>query len=252
MNSANSDSFKKLIGFFIKPFQGIDKQCFLIILGMFYITIFFSSFVMGYKTVYFYGRILCASVFIFPILFPINDSITEIYGAKTSYLMILAIIICEFFFSFATRALSLMPSPTGWQHQEIYPFLTKGFLHISLADSTSLALGFSSNSYFLAKWGKILYGKNFLIRSIGATAIGELIFTISTNAITFFGVANINQTINIIVSDYIFKMGYSLIFLIPNAIIIYKIKNLFPKEINPEYTDPKIIKFNSIKNIYKA
>lgn len=75
-----------------------DKRCYLIILGMLYATIFFSSFVMGgYKTVSYGGRVLCASVFIFPLLFPINDSIMEIFGVKVSYFMILAVFGIKFF-----------------------------------------------------------------------------------------------------------------------------------------------------------
>jgi len=237
---------------FFKFFSGIDKTFFLIFLGMLYATIFFSSFILGYKVVLFEGSILCASVFIFPLLFPINDSITELFGVKVSYLMIGAIIICEFLFSILTKSASLLPSPPGWQNQELYTSLTSGFLHIAIADSSSLAISFFANSYFLNKWGIQLYGKNFLIRSLGATAIGELIFTIATNLIAFhsFEVANLQDTINIITSDYIFKMVYSLLICIPNAILVNKIKSSFSEGKDGKIID-NLIPFNLLKQNYQ-
>lgn len=235
-------------------FKELDKGCYLIVIGMLYITIFFASFVMGYKTVDLNGRILCASVFVFPLLFPINDSLTEIFGEKTSYLMIIATIICEFLFSYITYFLASLPSPALWKNQEIYPLLTSGFLHIAVADSISLAIGFFANTYVLARWGVKIFGKGFFIRSLGATAVGELLFTISTNLITFhyFSVANIWETSNIIISDYVLKMVYSLIICIPNAFIVYKVKKIINANDNSKETSYNVMNINQLRTKYRT
>lgn len=240
--------FKKLYYYFVN----IDKGTYLVLLGMLYATIFFCSFIMGYKTVILYNRILCSSVFVFPLLFPINDSITEILSAKVSYFMIIAIIICEFMFSFITYALANLPSPPHWENQEIYPLLTTGFIHIAIADSISLAIGFFANTYVFNKWGIKWFGVGFFSRSLGATAIGELVFTISTNLITFhiLSTANIIDTTNIIVSDYILKMIYSLIICLPNAYLVSVIKKHLPNENGT--TDPKIVPINQIRVKYRT
>lgn len=231
----------------------VDKTSFLILLGMLYATLFFSSFIMGYKVVHFYGRIFCASVFIFPLLFPLNDAITELFNVRISYIMIAGIITCEILFSLITRSVALLPSPIHWQNQEMYLTLTQGFLHITIADSTALAIGFFVNAYFLNKWGQILFGRGFFIRSLGATAVGELVFTILTNLITFktFHSANLNETVNIIISDYIFKMIYSIIICVPNAIMVNKIKELFPNRKKLIVQDKKIVQLNNIKKSYR-
>ncbi|AOU50724.1 VUT family protein [Legionella pneumophila] len=235
-------------------FKELDKGCYLIVIGMLYITIFFASFVMGYKTVDLNGRILCASVFVFPLLFPINDSLTEIFGEKTSYLMIIATIICEFLFSYITYFLASLPSPALWKNQEIYPVLTSGFLHIAVADSISLAIGFFANTYVLARWGVKIFGKGFFIRSLGATAVGELLFTISTNLITFhyFSVANIWETSNIIISDYVLKMIYSLIICIPNAFVVYKVKKIINANCTNKETAYNVMNINQLRTKYRT
>lgn len=209
---------------------------------------------MGYKTVDLNGRILCASVFVFPLLFPINDSLTEIVGEKTSYLMIVATILCEFLFSYITYFLASLPSPALWKNQEIYPLLTSGFLHIAVADSISLAIGFVANTYVLTRWGVKIFGKGFFMRSLGATAVGELLFTISTNLITFhyFSVANIWETSNIIISDYILKMIYSLIICIPNAFIVYKIKKLINTNTNTNELTYNVMNINQLRTKYRT
>ncbi|CZQ03387.1 conserved hypothetical integral membrane protein [Legionella pneumophila] len=209
---------------------------------------------MGYKTVDLNGRILCASVFVFPLLFPINDSLTEIFGEKTSYLMIIATIICEFLFSYITYFLASLPSPALWKNQEIYPVLTSGFLHIAVADSISLAIGFFANTYVLARWGVKIFGKGFFIRSLGATAVGELLFTISTNLITFhyFSVANIWETSNIIISDYVLKMIYSLIICIPNAFVVYKVKKIINANCTNKETAYNVMNINQLRTKYRT
>lgn len=240
--------FNKIASYFIS----IDRGTYLVLIGMLYATIFFCSFVMGYKTVDLYGRILCSSVFVFPLLFPINDSITELLGAKISYLMIVAIIICEFMFSFITHALAVLPSPSHWQNQDLYPILTMGFIHIAIADSISLAIGFFANTYVLDKWGIKWFGTGFFRRSLGATAIGELLFTISTNLITFhmLSTANLIDTTNIIISDYLLKMAYSFIICIPNAYLVSLVKKHIQKEVT--IPDRNIIPINQIRARYRT
>lgn len=213
---------------FISRKSEIDRDSLLIFIGMLYTTIFFSSFILGYKGVQIGGGILCASVFIFPLLFPINDSISELISPRASYFLIIFIIICEFLFSLVTYCIALLPSPTHWDNQSIYPILTSGFLHIAIADSISLAIGFFANTYIFSKWGLKIFGTGFFRRSLGATAIGELLFTISTNFITFHGLGNAGllDTLNIIGSDYAFKMLYSLLICIPNAYFVQRIKKL--------------------------
>ncbi|HAU0298512.1 TPA: VUT family protein [Legionella bozemanae] len=240
--------FNKIASYFIN----IDRGTYLVLIGMLYATIFFCSFVMGYKTVDIYGRILCSSVFVFPLLFPINDSITELLGAKISYLMIVAIIICEFMFSFITHALAVLPSPSHWQNQDLYPILTTGFIHIAIADSISLAIGFFANTYVLDKWGIKWFGTGFFRRSLGATAVGELLFTISTNLITFhmLSTASLIDTTNIIISDYILKMAYSFIICIPNAYLVSLVKKHIQKEVT--IPDRNIIPINQIRARYRT
>ena len=220
---------------------------------MLYATIFFCSFVMGYKTVTLYGRILCSSVFIFPLLFPLYDSITEILDAKTSYFMIISIIVCEFTFSFITYGLARLPSPINWNDQEIYPLITSGFLHIAIADSISLAIGFFANTYILKNWGIKWFGNSFFLRSLGCTAIGELLFTISTNIITFhvFDIASTSDTLNIICSDYLLKMIYSFLICIPNALIVKRIKIILSKN-KQNTTALNVFPINQIRVKYRT
>jgi len=243
--------------YFLKPFKklfkNVNKESYLVLFGMLYATIFFCSFIMGYKTIDLYGRILCSSVLIFPLLFPLNDSITELFDAKISYNMIIAIIICEFLFSIITYGLARLPSPTGWQAQEMYPILTSGFIHIAIADSISLSIGFIANTYVLSKWGIKLFGKSFFLRSFGCTAIGELLFTISTNFITFnfLSTANIADTLNIIVSDYFIKVAYSFLICIPNAFIVNKLRKIMENS-NISVLPTNVIPFNTIKARYRT
>ena len=62
------------------------------------------------------------------------------------------------------------------------------------------------------------------MRSLGATAVGEITYTIITNIITYYGVLSWQSTANVIISDYFFKLIYSAIIAYPAALLVVYVK----------------------------
>jgi uncharacterized integral membrane protein (TIGR00697 family) len=195
-----------------------------IFLSMVYITLFLASMTVGYKIVAFGHELYCASILIFPLLFPFSDALTELYGAKIAKNIIWYTLICEIIFVSLTNAAIKLPSPSNWHHQEEYNFLAGSFIHILLANATALLVSFYLNVILLNKWRILLKGKRYYLRSLGATAVGEITYTFITNTIAYFGVLHWNEIVNIIVSDYVFKFIYSAIIAYPAALFVTHIK----------------------------
>ena len=183
-------------------------------------TFFFASITVGYKIVAFGHSLFCASILIFPLLFPFSDALTEIYGTKIAKSMIWYTIICEIIFVFLTNAAIRLPSPPNWSHQAEYNFLTGSYLHILLANASALLISFYMNVILIDKWRILFKGKYYFFRSLGATAIGEIIYTLITNVIAYAGVLSWLEIANIVVSDYFLKMMYSAIIAYPAALAV--------------------------------
>lgn len=195
-----------------------------ILLSMIYITLFFASATVGYKIVVFGRELYCASILIFPLLFPFSDALAEIYGSKIAKNLIWYTVLCEIIFVLLTNVAIHLPSPLTWHHQAEYNFLVGGYIHILLANVSAMIISFYLNVNLLNKWKILLRGKHYYLRSLGATAVGEASYTIISNIIAYFGVLHWNEITNIIISDYLLKMVYSLIIAYPAALFVSYIK----------------------------
>lgn len=239
--SLKSAAIKKL------NLEKIDQlQLSLLILGMLYMSIFLASLTVGYKLVLIHGQVFCASVFIFSILFPVNDVITELTNFRFTQIMIIATLFCEILFVSLTNLAIHLPSPPDWSYQNDYNFIIGGYARILLGDVVSLLAGFTANAFLLNKWKKMLKGNYFFIRAIAASAFGELIFTILTNFIAYYKTGMSKHLIDIIVSDYLFKLTLSVIICIPSAYFVLKIKKMFALKVSSFNLNPfheNIIKF---------
>jgi len=194
---------------------------------MLYMTLFFASITVGYKIVIFGTQLYCASVLIFPLLFPLSDALSELYGAGIAKSMIWYSAICEAVFVALTNAVIHLPSPSSWHHQEAYNFLVGGYVHILFANVTAMILSFYLNIMLLNKWRILSGGKYYYLRSIGATAIGEISYTIITNIIAYAGILSWVDISNVIISDYLFKLIYSIIIAYPAALFVIHIKRKY-------------------------
>lgn len=202
----------------------------IVLLSMLYMSLFFASITVAYKIVAFGHELYCASILIFPLLFPFSDALAEIYGPEIAKSMVWYTIICEAIFVLLTNVAIHLPSPPNWHHQAEYNFFVGGYVHVLMANVTALLISFYLNVFLLNKWRILLKGKYFYLRSLGATAVGEISYTIITNVIAYFGILSWSEISNIIVSDYIVKLVYSAIIAYPAAVLVAYVKVKYSSE----------------------
>jgi uncharacterized integral membrane protein (TIGR00697 family) len=176
---------------------------------------------------------------IFPLLFPFSDALADIYGSQIAKSLIWYTAICETIFVLLTNAGIHLPSPSSWHHQNEYNFLVGGYAHILFANVSAMVISFYLNVNLLNKWRILSKGRYYYLRSLGATAVGEISYTIITNIIAYTGMLKWDEILNIIFSDYIFKLIYSVIIAYPAALFVVQIKmkhgvkNRYSNNFNP-------------------
>lgn len=195
-------------------------------LAMFYMTIKVTTVLMIYKIVTIHGISASAATLIIPLWFLTGDIIAEVYGYKIAKQLIWIAIVCQFVYAFICAAFAYIPSPHDvLQNHEAYKEILSGLPRVAFASFLAIAVGGIFNAYAINKWKVLLRGKYFGLRSLGASSIGELIFTLCAYLIEFIGKTSSGNIMQLIMVSYLIKLTINPILIIPIAILTRKIKH---------------------------
>lgn len=158
-----------------------------------------------HKLVLIGGVVFSASTLVFPFTYFFGDVIAEVYGYKVSRQLIWATFFCMLLFDLIPALLIRLPSPAFWHFGPDYSTVVGQLPRTFLGDFIAINVGQFVNVYALTKLKVLMNGRNFPLRSLLSTLIGEGVFTILAFMIMFFGVNNIHVIIEAMLFSYIFK-----------------------------------------------
>lgn len=215
------------------------------LLSMFFLTIMIGTYLLAYKFIAIGTFIESAGIFIFPLNYAITDIITEVYGYDKTIKLIKYSFICCLFFSIVIPLLALLPAPVGWPHQNGYDYIFSHVFRFFIANSIGILIGIMLNGYLIAKWRILLRGKHFWLRSIGASALGELITSVIADIIAFFNTVDFFNLIKLMLAIYAVKLIYAVLLAWPNTLIVLHLK---VKTGTIDLFENRNIKFNPFEN----
>jgi len=199
---------------------------YLTFLSMLYMTIKLTTVVLIYKVIKIGHFSASASTLVMPLWFMLGDIITEVYGYKIARHVIWMAILCQFIFAFLCYALINLNAPLLWPHQEAFNQVLGKLPRVALASFLAITCGAFLNAYTISKWKILLRGKYFWLRSLGASAVGELIFTIIAYITEFLGVTPLSNLLQLMAISYIIKIVLNPILVIPSMFIAFVLKQL--------------------------
>jgi uncharacterized integral membrane protein (TIGR00697 family) len=222
---------------------------YLMFLSMLSMTIKLTTVVLIYKIIKIGGFSASASTLIIPIWFILGDLIAEVYGYKTAKQVIWIAMFCQLLFALLCSVSVTLPSPFGWPDQEIYTVVFQKLPRVVFSSIFAILLGAFINAYIITRWKILLKGKYFLLRCLGASAIGELIFTISAYLIEFFGMVSLSHIFQLMIVSYSIKLILNLFFSIPVASLANWLKTV--EKIDVDDFKFKFNPFSKLNNIKK-
>jgi hypothetical protein len=152
--------------------------------------------------------ILPAAVIIFPIVYIIDDIMTEVYGMKLSMVTIKMSIIANILMVLITYIAMKLPFPAFWQGQKAFEGVFKWTWRIVLASIIGCYFGEWSNSVVISRMKVLQNGRNFPLRAWISTVVGEGVDTLLFITIAFISTMPNKQLVTLIVCQYLFKVGY--------------------------------------------
>jgi uncharacterized integral membrane protein (TIGR00697 family) len=191
---------------------------------MAYISVMLSSGILTSKLILIGSMVTFAGAVIAPFWFIISDIIAEIYEIEVAKTVLWYSFFCQLLFSTICVVLSQLASPEFWHGQEAYDFVTGPLLRVTFSAFIAYMISGYLNVYLLTKWKILTKGKYFWLRSLGASLIGEAIFTILAVTMIEFNKATADVIIKIILTSYFIKILCSLLCSFPASLIVQLIK----------------------------
>ena len=162
-----------------------------------------------------------AGVLIFPIAYIINDVIVEVWGYRKARLIIwsgFAVnIMAVLFFSLAI----VMPAAPFWHNQEAFNTILGSTPRIIAASLMAYLTGSFLNAIVMSRVKVLMKGKNFSVRAILSTLVGETADSMIFILVAFAGNLPFKALIIMIFTQALIKTVYEILVL-PFTIVVVK------------------------------
>lgn len=175
------------------------------------------------RLISFFGLIITGDLLLFPLTYILGDVLTEVYGFKRSRLIIwlgfLANVIMATYFYILVR----LPYPTEFVNNASFEMVLGSTPLIVFASILAYFGGEFVNAITLSVMKKFTKGKWLFSRTIGSTILGQLVDTLVFMLIVF-GKLPVEVLLQMIVVQYVFKVGYEILATPLTYLVVNKIK----------------------------
>jgi uncharacterized integral membrane protein (TIGR00697 family) len=148
---------------------------------------------------------------LFPISYIFGDVLTEVYGYRKSRQVIWIGFGCALLMTVVFALVGLLPSSPEWHNQNAYSAILGTTPRIVAGSLIAYFAGEFSNSYILAKMKIFTGGRWLFTRTIGSTIVGEGIDSLIFVMVAFAGIYSGGTILAIVISNYVFKVGFEVI-----------------------------------------
>lgn len=187
-----------------------------------------------------------AGLLIFPISYILNDIIAEVWGYKKARLVIW----CGFLMNFLAVAifhLSIwVPGSDNFTHQAEFQLVLGNTLRLSISSFVAFLCGSFLNAYVMSRMKLLQKGRQFSVRAVLSTMIGEGADSLVFFSLAFYGVIPNNDLLVLILTQAGMKTGYEIIVLPLTNVIVKKVKEKEGEETFDENVSYNPFKINEL------
>ena len=185
---------------------------------------------------------LPAAVILFPLTYIIGDVFTEVYGFKKARTIIWLGFACSFFAVIIYLITIALPHPGYWENQGSFEIVMGTTPRVAIASFAGYLFGEFSNSIILSKMKVATKGKKLWARTILSTVVGEGMDSVIFIMISFWGTMENSVVLQMILFQYLFKVGYEILFTPVTYAVVKAIKKAEGVDVYDEG-----IKYNLVK-----
>lgn len=207
---------------------------YLVCLSMAYIAILLSSEILLHKLVAIGSIVVSAGSLMAPLWFVLTDVIAEVYGYRASKIIFFCFLFVFFFCILLVVILIYLPSPPGWRGESDYLYVAGELLRQFFSGLIAFLVGGMLNIRLITKWKALLNGRFFWLRSIAASIISEVVFTIIAFSIILYGTPDEKHIFSIIACGIAMKFIANVVLSCPAGLLVMHMKHNGYGEILPD------------------
>ena len=187
-----------------------------------------------------------AGLLVFPISYIINDCIAEVWGFKKARLIIWSGFAMNFFVVTLGLIAVAIPAAPFWEGEEHFDFVFGMAPRIVAASLMAFLVGSFLNAYVMSKMKIASNGKNFSLRAIVSTLIGESADSLIFFPIAFAGLIPAGELLIMIGTQAVLKSLYEVIILPVTIRVVKYIKKVDGNDVYDLGTSYNILKVKDI------
>lgn len=201
------------------------SQLFMIIAVIYVACLLLSNIIAGKMWALSGNITVPAAVILFPVTYIFGDIFTEVYGFRKARTIIWLGFACSFFAVMIYLITIALPHPGYWENQSAYATVMGTTPRVAIASFIGYLFGEFSNSMILSKLKVKTQGKNLWVRTILSTLVGEGFDSVIFIIVSFWGTMENSVVLSMILYQYLFKVGYEVIFTPVTYAIVHWLKN---------------------------
>ena len=201
------------------------SQLFMIIAVIYVACLLLSNIIAGKMWALSGNITVPAAVILFPVTYIFGDIFTEVYGFRKARTIIWLGFACSFFAVMIYLITIALPYPGYWDNQSAYATVMGTTPRVAIASFIGYLFGEFSNSMILSKLKVKTQGKNLWVRTILSTLVGEGFDSVIFITVSFWGTMENSVVLSMILYQYLFKVGYEVIFTPVTYAIVHWLKN---------------------------
>ena len=194
-----------------------------ILTGVFCTSLIISN-ILAFKTFCLGVVVLPAAVIIFPIVYIVNDTMTELFGFKMARTTIVAGFVMNVIAVISYTIAIHLPYPEYFTGQDGFALVLGNSARVLAASMLAYIIGSLCNAKVM---DRMRNGKSLMARCVLSTLVGEGLDAIIFITIAFFGTMPVLQLVQMIIAQAVFKTMYEIVVFPITKIIISKSKEFY-------------------------
>lgn len=173
-----------------------------------YVAVLLISNIVAPKLIAVGGWEISAAQALFPITYIFGDIFTEVYGYVAARRAIWAGFGAAALFALVAAICVALPPAPQFANQAAYELVLGQVPRLVVASLLAYWCGEFANSFVMAKMKLATQGRHLWMRTIGSTAVGQLVDSVIVMVVAFGGKMEWSRIGQLIIAGYVFKVAY--------------------------------------------
>lgn len=192
-------------------------------MAVLFVVCLIASNLFATKVICILGINLPGAVIIFPISYILNDCICEVWGFRKTRLIIWTAFAMNLFVVLVGQLLVWMPAASFWDGAPHFDYMFNMAPRVLFASLLAFLVGSTLNSMVMSKKKVADNGRNFGVRAILSSVVGEFADSMIFMPIAFWGTP-VKTLFWMMVAQVSFKVCYEIVVLPVTSIVVRKVK----------------------------